>query len=289
MSDNEAAAAALAALPPLREVIARHGLSARRAFGQNFLLDLNLTGRIARAAGPLAGKTVVEIGPGPGGLTRALLAGDAAEVVAVEKDRRCLEALQEVAAVAGPRLVLQEGDAMATDIAACGSPPRVIVANLPYNISTQLLLRWLSALAADAGVLEQMVLMFQAEVADRLLAAPNSKDYGRLTVVTQWLCEVTRLFNIPSRAFTPPPKVNSTLLSIKPRPAPLAPAEMTCLERVTAAAFGQRRKMLRQSLKSLGLPVAALLDAAGIDGSLRAEDLSIADFCSLARLIQNPV
>jgi len=280
-----AAAEALAALPPLREVIARHGLSARRAFGQNFLLDLNLTGRIARAAGPLAGKTAIEIGPGPGGLTRALLLSDAERVIAVEKDRRCIEALQDVAAAAGPRLDLREGDAMDLDVAACGAPPRVVVANLPYNISTPLLLRWLAALAADPGAIEQMVLMFQAEVADRLLAAPNSKDYGRLTVIAQWLCRVTRLFNIPARAFTPPPKVNSTLVSLKPLPAPLAPAKMASLERVTAAAFGQRRKMLRQSLKSLGVPVAPLLEAAGIDGSRRAEDLTVAEFCALARLV----
>jgi len=274
---------ALAALPPLREVIAQHGLSARRSFGQNFLLDLNLTGRIARVAAPLAGTSVIEVGPGPGGLTRALLASDAATVIAVEKDRRCLEALQDLSDIAGKRLCLQEGDAMGLDIASCGSQPRAIVANLPYNISTALLLRWLKAIALDSGVVEKMTLMFQAEVADRLLAAPNSKDYGRLTVITQWLCEVTRQFNIPSRAFTPPPKVNSTLVSLIPRAAPLAPAPLANLERVTAAAFGQRRKMLRQSLKTLGVPVPGLLEAAEIDGSLRAEDLAIADFCSLAR------
>ena len=273
-------------LPPLREVIARHRLSARRALGQNFLLDLNLTARIARSAGPLSGKTAIEIGPGPGGLTRALLASDAARVIAVEKDPRCLEALEELTKVAPGRLELRQGDALKLEIGETGPAPRVIVANLPYNISTPLLIRWLTAVAADPKVVDGMVLMFQAEVADRLLAVPNSKNYGRLSVIAQWLCEVTRLFNIPSRAFTPPPKVNSTLLSLRPRDAPLAPASLASLERVTAAAFGQRRKMLRQSLKSLGRPVASLLEAAGIDGQLRAEDLVIADFCALARALE---
>ena len=276
---------ALNALPPLRDIIARHGLSARKAMGQHFLLDLNLTARIARAAGPFHGRTLIEIGPGPGGLTRALLAAGAEKVIAIEKDQRCLEALEDLVTVSEGRLTLIAGDALALDIESLGAPPRLIVANLPYNISTQLLVRWLTAVAGRSDSIERMVLMFQAEVADRLVGQPNSKAYGRLSILTQWLCEASRLFNIPSRAFTPPPKVNSTLLALDPRNTPLAPARLESLERVTAAAFGQRRKMLRQSLKSLGVPVSQLLEDCGIDGRLRAEDLPVTAFCTLARAL----
>jgi 16S rRNA (adenine1518-N6/adenine1519-N6)-dimethyltransferase len=276
-------------LPPLREVIARHGLGARKALGQHFLLDLNLTGRIARAAKQLSVGTVIEIGPGPGGLTRALLAAGAARLVAIEKDRRCLEALAELAVAYPGRLEVVEGDALEIDLTRFGPAPRQIVSNLPYNISTALLVMWLTQLAAAPAAFSAMTLMFQKEVADRLVAAPRSPAYGRLSVLTQWLCAPHRLFDIPPRAFTPPPKVVSTVVAVTPRPEPLAPASLAALEKVTAAAFGQRRKMLRQSLKSLGQSLggdpARLFEATGIAPTARAEELSVADFCALARLV----
>ncbi|WP_193370837.1 16S rRNA (adenine(1518)-N(6)/adenine(1519)-N(6))-dimethyltransferase RsmA [Pelagibius marinus] len=276
-------------LPPLREVIARHGLGARKALGQHFLLDLNLTGRIARAAPGIGEGSVIEVGPGPGGLTRALLAEGAARVIAVEKDSRCLEALAELAAAYPGRLEVVEGDALELDLGALGAAPRQIVSNLPYNISTALLVRWLTTLAGDPRAFSAMTLMFQKEVAERLIAAPRSRDYGRLSVLTQWLCQARPLFDIPPRAFTPPPKVTSTVVSIIPREQPLAPASLTTLEKVTAAAFGQRRKMLRQSLKSLGGKSeggpAAWLEATGIAPTARAEELSVEDFCALAACV----
>jgi 16S rRNA (adenine1518-N6/adenine1519-N6)-dimethyltransferase len=268
--------------PPLREVIARHGIAARRSLGQNFILDLNLTRRIARAAGPLDEGTVIEIGPGPGGLTRALLAEGARHVVAVERDPRCLAALAELAAAHPGRLALVDGDALTLDPAALAAPPRRIVANLPYNIATALLLRWLERI----GDYQSLTLMFQREVAERLVAAPRSRAYGRLSVLVQWLCEAKILFDIPPQAFTPSPKVTSSVVRLTPRPAPLAPADKAVLERVTAAAFGQRRKMLRASLKSLGVPVEKLLAAAGIAGTARAEELSVAEFCALAQAVR---
>jgi 16S rRNA (adenine1518-N6/adenine1519-N6)-dimethyltransferase len=270
-------------LPPLRDVIASHHLTARKTFGQHFLLDLNVSRRIARAAAPLDEGAVIEIGPGPGGLTRALLLEGAARLIAIESDRRCVEALRDLERAAAPRLEIVEGDALTVDPAELSSPPRKIVANLPYNISTALLVRWLSLCHQHSDSIEQMVLMFQKEVADRLLAAPEAKSYGRLSVITQWLCEVRPLFNLPARAFTPPPKVVSTVVELTPRSAPLAEADMATLEKVTAAAFGQRRKMLRQSLNSLDRDPAALLRRAEIDGSRRAETLSIEEFCALAR------
>jgi 16S rRNA (adenine1518-N6/adenine1519-N6)-dimethyltransferase len=270
-------------LPPLREVIARHGLSARKGLGQHFLFDLNLTGRIARMAGPLDSGTTIEIGPGPGGLTRALLAEGAAKVIAVEKDKRCLDALGEIAEAVGTRLQVIEADALTLDPAKLGPPPRRIVANLPYNISTALLIGWLRLLANQPGALESLTLMFQKEVAERLVARPKTKSYGRLAVISQWLCEIAPLFDIPPQAFVPPPKVVSTVVRLAPRPAPLAPARFASLEAITAAAFGQRRKMLRQSLRSLGKDTAALIEKAGIQETNRAEDLSVLDFCALAR------
>jgi 16S rRNA (adenine1518-N6/adenine1519-N6)-dimethyltransferase len=270
---------ASSALPPLREIIARHGLQARRSLGQHFLLDLNLTRRIARAAGALDGRTVIEIGPGPGGLTRALLETEARRVIAIEVDPRAMAALEELRAHWPDRLEIRAGDALDIDAATLGAPPRKIVANLPYNVSTALLLRWLPQIDA----FESLTLMFQREVADRLLAKPGSKDYGRLTVATQWRATVRRLFDIPPRAFTPPPKVTSTLVAIEARPAPLAAADPVLLEKVVAAAFGQRRKMLRQALRTLTPAAEALLEAAGIDGTARAETLSIEQFCALAR------
>ncbi|MGA8550143.1 MAG: 16S rRNA (adenine(1518)-N(6)/adenine(1519)-N(6))-dimethyltransferase RsmA, partial [Stellaceae bacterium] len=238
-------ALAPALLPPLREVIARHGIAAQRRLGQHFLLDLNLTAKIARAAGSLEEATVIEIGAGPGGLTRALLAEGARRVVAIERDPRCLAALAELAAAYPGRLDLVAGDALRLDPAALAPRPRKIVANLPYNIATALLLGWLDRI----GEFDSLTLMFQREVALRLTAAPRTKSYGRLSVLTQWLAEPRLLFDLPARAFTPPPKVVSSVVAITPRPALLAAAAKPALERVTAAAFGQRRKMLRSSLE----------------------------------------
>ncbi len=268
-------------LPPLREVIARYNLSARRSLGQNFLLDLNITRRIARAAGPFADTVVVEIGPGPGGLTRALLESDARAVVAIECDPRCVAALQPLREAYADRLVVVEADALDCDPATVGDTPgpRAIVANLPYNIGTRLLLNWLHRLDGIAS----MTLMFQKEVADRLAAAPGTGAYGRLSVIAQWLCEVRPLFDVPPQAFVPPPKVTSTVVRLTPRESPLAPAAIGDLEAVTAAAFGQRRKMLRSALRSLTADAATLLEAAGVRPEDRAETLSIAQFCALAR------
>ena len=268
----------IAALPPLRETIAAHGLDARKRFGQHFLLDLNLTRRIARAAAPLDAGTVVEVGPGPGGLTRALLLEGAAKVVAIELDRRAIDALRELEAAADGRLALLEADALQVDPAALGPAPRRIVANLPYNVSTPLLVRWLHA----ADDLADMVLMFQKEVVDRLVAAPRSKDYGRLSVLAQHVCEVRRLFDIPPSAFVPPPKVVSSVARLTPRPAADRLADLRPLERVTAAAFGQRRKMLRGSLAGLFGDPTAVLTELGLSPTARAEELSVADFVRLA-------
>jgi 16S rRNA (adenine1518-N6/adenine1519-N6)-dimethyltransferase len=270
-------------LPPLREVIARHGLMAKKSLGQNFILDLNVTRRIARSGGPLDGVDVIEVGPGPGGLTRALLETGARRVVAIERDRRALAALQELAAAYPGRLELVEGDALALDPASFTEAPRKIVANLPYNIATTLLLRWLD----NIGAYQRLTLMFQREVAERLVAAPRSPAYGRLSVIVQWLAEPKILFDLPPRAFVPPPKVTSSVVSLTPRPTPLAPASKAALERVTAAAFGQRRKMLRSSLRTLGVPAEALLDVAGITPTARAEELSVAEFCALARALDS--
>ena len=269
-------------LPPLREVIRRHALAARKSLGQNFLLDLNLTARIARAAGPLDGATVVEIGPGPGGLTRALLAEGAKCVIAVERDPRAIAALAEIAARYPQRLTIIEGDALAQDLAALieGAKPARIVANLPYNIATALLVGWLS-LEPWPPWYDMLVLMFQREVAERIVAAPGSKSYGRLAVLAQWRTEPRILFDVAPQAFVPPPKVTSSLVKFMPRPAPAACARAV-LEQVTAAAFGQRRKMLRQSLKSLGGDPLALLAETDIEPTARAEDIPVAGFVALA-------
>jgi 16S rRNA (adenine1518-N6/adenine1519-N6)-dimethyltransferase len=271
-----------ALLPPLREVISRHGIIARKRLGQNFLLDLNLTGRIARAAGRLDRVTVIEIGAGPGGLTRALLAAGARRVVAIERDPRCLAALGELAAAYPGRLELVAADALEIDPAARSQPPRKIVANLPYNIATALLSDWLERIRDYEG----LTLMFQREVAERLTAVPRSKSYGRLSVLVQWVAEVKILFDVPARAFMPPPQVTSSVVGIIPRAEPLAPAAKPALERVTAAAFGQRRKMLRTSLKPLAVSVEPLLERAGVTPTARAEELSVAEFCALARAVQ---
>ncbi len=268
------------ALPPLRDVIARHGLAARKSLGQHFLLDLNLTAKIARAAGDLRGRTVFEVGPGPGGLTRALLQAGAGRVVAVERDERCLAALDELAAAYPDRLRIVAEDAMTLDEAAVLDRPAAVVANLPYNISTALLLKWLDRLDLFSG----FTLMFQKEVAERLCAAPRGKAYGRLSVMVQWRLAPALLFNLPARAFTPPPKVASSVVGLSPRPAPLAPADPERLSRLVAAAFGQRRKMLRASLKPVTREAESLLTEAGIPPTARAEELSVEDFCRLARL-----
>jgi 16S rRNA (adenine1518-N6/adenine1519-N6)-dimethyltransferase len=267
--------------PPLRAIIARYGIIAKKRLGQNFLFDLNLTHRIARAAGQLEHHTVVEIGPGPGGLTRALLAAGALRVVAIERDPRCLAALAELAAAYPGRLELLTGDARELDPVALSSPPRKIVANLPYNIGTKLLAGWLDRIEEY----ESLTLMFQREVAERLVSGPRSKSYGRLSVLVQWVADARIVFDVPARAFVPPPNVTSSVVNIVPRAEPLAPADQRALERVTAAAFGQRRKMLRASLKSLGIAVEPLLARAGILPTARAEELSVSEFCALARAL----
>ncbi len=271
--------AAAPRLPSLQTVIARHGLRARKHLAQHFLLDPNLLRRIAAAAGDLDGAFVIEIGAGPGGLTRALLRTGAGRIVAVEHDKRCVEALHELAQAFPDRLRVVEGDALRLDCAELVPPPRHIVGNLPYNIATPLLLRWLHDIQHYAS----LTLMFQREVADRLVASPNDKSYGRLSVLTAWLCEVRRVFDVPARLFVPAPRVMSAVVHLTPRPRPLCNARREDLERVTAAAFGQRRKMLRSSLKQLGVDTAALLAKASIEGTARAETLSVSQFCALAR------
>jgi 16S rRNA (adenine1518-N6/adenine1519-N6)-dimethyltransferase len=271
------------ALPPLREIIRRFDLSARKSLGQNFLLDLNLTGRIAREAHPLSGVTVLEVGPGPGGLTRALLAEGAGRVIAIERDDRAVAALAELAAFYPGRLDIVGEDALAFDPRQMIRGPARVVANLPYNIATPLLIGWLSVEPWPPWF-DMLVLMFQREVAERIVASPGSKTYGRLSVLAQWRCETKLLFDIAPSAFVPPPKVTSSLVRLVPRTNPL-PCDRRRLEQVTQAAFGQRRKMLRQSLKSLTPNAAALLEATGIDPTARAEDIPVAGFVALAQAI----
>jgi 16S rRNA (adenine1518-N6/adenine1519-N6)-dimethyltransferase len=271
-------------LPPLREVIAAHGLSARKALGQNFLLDLNLTGRIARLAGDLSTCDVLEVGPGPGGLTRALLAAGARRVVAIERDERCLPALAEIAAAWPGRLSVLEGDALRLDPAPHLTPPVRVVANLPYNVGTELLVRWMTP-DTWPPFWSSLTLMFQKEVAERIVAKPGSKTYGRLAVLVQWRADARIALIIPPRAFTPPPKVTSAVVQIDRLEAPRFPADAATLQRVVALAFGQRRKMLRSSLRALGPEVEAMLLAAGIPPTARAEEIPIEAFCRLARLV----
>jgi 16S rRNA (adenine1518-N6/adenine1519-N6)-dimethyltransferase len=271
-------------LPPLREVIRRHRLAAKKSLGQNFLLDLNLTARIARSGGPLDDVTVVEIGPGPGGLTRALLALGARRVIAIERDDRAVAALQEIAAYYPERLTIVADDALRFDPRPLlpGEQARII-ANLPYNIATALLVSWLTTEPWPPWY-ERMILMFQREVAERLVAQPGSKNYGRLSVLTAWRCEAKILFDIAPSAFVPPPKVTSSVVRLNPRPIPLA-CDAHLLQRVTEAAFGQRRKMLRQSLRSLGVDPLPLLAAAGIAPTARAEEIPVEGFVALARVL----
>ncbi|MGV7030382.1 16S rRNA (adenine(1518)-N(6)/adenine(1519)-N(6))-dimethyltransferase RsmA [Methylobacterium symbioticum] len=269
-------------LPPLREVVARHGLEPKKSLGQNFLYDLNLTGRIARAAGPLAGVTVVEVGPGPGGLTRALLAEGAARVVAIERDPRALPALAEIAAHYPGRLTVVDADALAFDPRPLiGDGPARIVANLPYNVGTPLLTGWLDGEAWPPWW-DSLTLMFQREVAERIVADEGARaDYGRLGVLCGWRTEADILFDVSPSAFVPPPKVTSSIVRLVPRPDPL-PCRVGALEAVTRAAFGQRRKMLRQSLKPLTPDPGTILAAAGLPETARAEEVPVAGFVALA-------
>ncbi len=273
---------AIDGLPPLRDVIRKYDLTAKKSLGQNFLLDLNLTGRIARAAGPLAGVTVIEIGPGPGGLTRALLEHGATRVIAIERDARAIGALQEIAAHYPDRLAAIEADALAFDPRPyLGEGPVRIVANLPYNIATVLLTGWLES-EDWPPFYDRLVLMFQREVAERIVAAPNTKAYGRLSVLAQWRTQPRILFDIAPSAFVPPPKVTSSVVELTPRSEP-GPCDRIALRRVAEAAFGQRRKMLRQSLKSLVPEPLPVLEAAGIAPTDRAEDIPVDGFVRLAR------
>jgi 16S rRNA (adenine1518-N6/adenine1519-N6)-dimethyltransferase len=273
----------LEGLLPLRDVIREYDLRAKKSLGQNFLLDLNLIDRIARAAGPLEDETVVEIGPGPGGLTRALLAHGAKEVIAIEQDHRCVEALYSLVAASGGRLKVIEGDAMRIDPRTLIGGPARIAANLPYNVGTALLIRWLT-LDKWPPWFDSLTLMFQREVAERIVAQAGDEHYGRLAVLAGWRTEAEILFDIHRSAFVPPPKVTSSLVRLVPRPSP-APCGVKMLERVTASAFGQRRKMLRQSLRSLGHDPLPLLASAGIEPTKRAEEIPVAGFVALANVL----
>ncbi|MBF2716578.1 16S rRNA (adenine(1518)-N(6)/adenine(1519)-N(6))-dimethyltransferase RsmA [Agrobacterium vitis] len=274
--------AALDGLPPLRDVIQRHGLDAKKALGQNFLLDLNITQKVARTAGDLTNATVFEVGPGPGGLTRALLALGAKKVIAIERDNRCLPALAEISDHYPGRLEVIEGDALKTDFEAMAPDgPVKIVANLPYNVGTQLLINWLMP-RQWPPFWDSLTLMFQKEVGQRIVAQADDDHYGRLGVLCGWRTEAHMAFDLSPQAFTPPPKVTSTVVHLTPRPAPI-PCEIAKLEKLTQAAFGQRRKMLRASLKPLG--GEALLNRAEIDASRRAETLSVEEFCRIANLL----
>jgi len=272
-------------LPPLRDVIATHELSAKKALGQNFLLDLNLTAKIARQAGDLTGCDVLEIGPGPGGLTRGLLAEGARRVLAVEKDPRCLPALAEIAAAYPGQLEVINADALALDATQYLTPPIRVVANLPYNVGTELLVRWLTP-ANWPPFWDSLTLMFQKEVAQRIVAEPGSKAYGRLAILAQWRCTTRIVMTLPPEAFTPPPKIHSAVVHLTRREAPLFPADEKTLNRVVAAGFNQRRKMLRASLKGIAPNIESHLIAAGLKPTDRAEQISLEGFCALARQIK---
>ena len=271
-------------LPPLRDVIATHGLSARKSLGQNFLLDLNLTARIARVAGDLSGSDILEVGPGPGGLTRGLLAEGACRVLAVEKDPRCLPALAEIAAAYPGQLEVIEGDALDVDALAHLTPPIRIAANLPYNVGTELLVRWLTP-KEWPPVWSSMTLMFQKEVAERIVAAPGSKAYGRLALLAQWRADAHIALHLPPEAFTPPPKVSSAVVHLTALPKARFEADAAVLNRVVAAGFNQRRKMLRSALKGIAPDIEDRLIAAGLKPTDRAEQVPLEGFCALARAV----
>lgn len=271
-------------LPSLKSVIDRHGLLTRKSLGQHFLLDEHLLHKIVQRAGKLDGVHAVEIGPGPGGLTRALLAGGAASVDAIEKDDRCIAALHELGAAYPGKLTIHHADALEVDATSFAPAPRVVVANLPYNVATPLLVRWLKDIYAHgAGAYRNLTLMFQKEVADRIVAVPGTKDYGRLSILAQWLTEARKDFDIPPGAFLPPPKVVSTVVTLVPREKPLFACDIDVMEKVVATAFNQRRKMLRSALKPLGADTEKLLTAADIDPTLRAEQVDVAGFGRLAK------
>ncbi len=272
----------LSSLPPLRDVIREHGLRAEKALGQNFLLDLNLTRKIARAAKSLQGATVFEIGPGPGGLTRALLEGGAKKVIAIEYDPRAIEALQGLKDASEGRLEIVHADALKTKLPELAErlglkPPYIVAANLPYNIATPLLTGWLEEIHGNPALYAEMVLMFQKEVAHRIVAVPSTKAYGRLSILSQWLCEAKLVFDVPASAFTPPPKVTSSIVRLVPKERQAA--GFSVMEKITAAAFGQRRKMIRGSLKDY----MACVEQCGLRPEARAEELSVADFAALAK------
>lgn len=270
-------------LPSIKDTIALHGLAAKKSLGQHFLLDMNITTKIARAAAPLAGVRAIEIGPGPGGLTRALLETDAAEVVAIEKDTRCIEALAPLRIMYKERFRLLEEDALGVSLPALVAAPRAIVANLPYNIGTELITRWLTEWHADPKAYESITVMLQKEVAERIAAPVGGKAYGRLAVLSQLVCSATPLFELPPGAFSPPPKVTSTVIQLKRRASETV--NLPTLENVTRAAFGNRRKMLRQSLKSLRPDAESWCEQSGIDPTRRAETLSVAEFVTLANTL----
>ena len=265
-------------LPPLREVISAHNLRAEKSLGQNFLLDQNITDKIAKHAGDLTQASVIEIGPGPGGLTRSLLRAGAKKVIAVEFDERAINALQSLKNASQGRRELIHADALSTNISTLCDGPRVVVANLPYNIATPLLTGWLSQLRNDPSTYDQMILMFQKEVGDRITANVNTKAYGRLSIISQWICETKKLFDLPPSAFTPPPKIKSSVVRFIPRELPNNAPDFKTIETLTAAAFGQRRKMIRSSLKNY----ADQIESTGLDPQKRAENLSIDDFVNLA-------
>lgn len=268
-------------LPPLRDVIARHDLRAEKKLGQNFILDSNVTDKIARAAGNLRGVTVFEIGPGPGGLTRSLLTAGAEKVIAVEYDPRAIAALRELEDAAAGRLQIVHADALETDLRALApGAKRAVVANLPYNIATPLLTGWLEQLRDDPGAFSFLLLMFQKEVAQRLAALSGGKDYGRLSIIAQWICGVRKVFDLPPSVFVPPPKVTSSIVHFAPRALPPDAPSFAAVEKITAAAFGQRRKMIRSSLKDYRSAIGAL----GMDETLRAEQLAVGDFIKLAQI-----
>ena len=275
---------AIDGLPPLREVIARHDLRAKKQLGQNFLLDLNLTARIARAAGDLTQCDVLEVGPGPGGLTRGLLAEGARHVLAIEKDARAIPALEEIAAAYPGRLTIIHGDALEVDPLAHLTPPVRIAANLPYNVGTELLIGWLTP-PQWPPFWQSLTLMFQKEVAQRIVAKPGSKDYGRLALLAQWRCDVRIVLSLPPQAFVPAPKVESSVVQLTALPAPRYPADARVLSEVSFAAFNQRRKMLRAALRGLHPDIEALLEQAGIAPTARAEEIDLARFCALARAL----
>ncbi len=265
-------------LPPLSEVIAQHGLSARRRLGQHFLLDLNITDRMVRTAGDLAQKNVIEVGPGPGGLTRSLLKSNAHKITVIEQDARCLPILEDLQNAYPRKLSIHVGDALKLDLTTLTPEPRCLIANLPYNISTPLLIGWLKQISSW----ERITIMLQKEVADRLTASPGNKVYGRLSVMSQWLCRIKHEFDVNKRSFVPPPKVTSSVVTLEPYTEPIAPVSWKAMEQVTQMAFGQRRKMIRASLKRLDLD----LDELEIDPSVRAENLDISDYCRLAQSLE---